>query len=172
MNTITEQLEPLRLQNDVSQQSQYAGKPGQTGQAGSFDSILNSQLGTPAAASHPGSAGMAGNASLIASMLLGDTGENSADSEIALLDVAYAKASGALDLFDSYARSIGNDASLRESYSLLEGIDSQVKALRQSTTGLRARNQDFDNLLNNLEAMTVTEKFKFNRGDYQTAFLG
>lgn len=172
MNTITEQLDPLRLQNDVSQQSQYAGRSDRSGQTGSFDSILNSQLGNPVAASHPGSAGMAGNASLIASMLLGDSGENTADSEIALLDAAYAKASGALDLLDSYARSIGNDVSLRDSYSLLEGIDSQVKALRQSTTGLRGRNQDLDNLLNNLEAMTVTEKFKFNRGDYQTSFLG
>lgn len=171
MNIITEQLESLRLPKDASQ----PGRAGQTSQSGSlpgsFDSILTSQLGSDTAREPVSSilAEKAGQAGLIARMLLGDTGGDGAqDSETALFDAAFAQASGTLDLFDSYALSIGNggNADLRQSYSLLEGIDSQVRALRQSTTALRGKNQDFDTLLNNLEAMAVTEKFKFNRGDY------
>lgn len=38
--------------------------------------------------------------------------------------------------------------------------------IKQGTAGVRGKNPGFDSLLNELEVMTATEKFKFNRGDY------
>lgn len=103
-------------------------------------------------------------------MLLGTTEENSAvNPDEDLLQEAFAQASGTLDLWDSYVNALGKPGageSLRDAYSLLQGIDSKVAELKQGTVGVRGQNPGFDSLLNELEVMTATEKFKFNRGDY------
>lgn len=60
----------------------------------------------------------------------------------------------------------GDQGSLKQAYELLQGIDGQVAALKDSTTTLRGQSSGFDSLLNELEVLTTTEKIKFNRGDY------
>ena len=37
--------------------------------------------------------------------------------------------------------------------------------LREDTAGVRGKNPGLDSLLNELEVLTATEIFKFNRGD-------
>lgn len=90
------------------------------------------------------------------------------DADMAVFEAAFAQASGALDLWDDYARVLGNannSMGLKGAYSLLQGIDSQVAQLR--TSPLAGNNAAFDEIINELEVLSVTEKFKFNRGDYQ-----
>ena len=108
---------------------------------------------------------------MISQMLLNGAGQSqAADPDAEILQEAFNQASGTLDLWDSYAKTLGSSSSgagsLRDAYALLQGIDSQVAQLKQGSAGVRGQNPGFDSLLNELEVMTATEKFKFNRGDY------
>ena len=50
----------------------------------------------------------------------------------------------------------------------MQGIDGQVSALKTNTAAVRGQNEGLDSLVNELDVMTATEKFKFNRGDYNS----
>ena len=107
---------------------------------------------------------------MISQMLLGATGgaDETNPTEDVLQD-AFNQASGTLDMWDSYVSTLGNagkNGSLRQAYALLQGIDGQVASLKENTAGLRGQNAGLDTLVNNLEVLATTEKFKFNRGDY------
>lgn len=166
MEINAEQLEALlRVQE---QQAQNARKP--EGQPGVFDALLARQLsgqesGAAASPLPPGT-----QTALFSQILLNGAGTSQAtDPDAAVLQAAFEQASGTLDLWDTYAKTLGSspaDGSLREAYALLEGIDSEVTRLRQDTAGVRGKNPGLDDLLNELEVLTATEKFKFNRGDY------
>ncbi|MBQ3058840.1 MAG: hypothetical protein IJD16_00785 [Desulfovibrio sp.] len=169
MNITTEQMEALLLR----QSQQAGGLPRQSGQSGSFEALLARQMNDEADASAvsgafltPGTA----QSGLISQMLLQSSEQSrAADADTQVLQAAFDQASGTLELWDDYARALsssGQETSLRDAYAMLEGIESQVSRLRQDTDSLRGRNPGFDSLLNELEVMTVTEKFKFNRGDY------
>lgn len=142
------------------QEQQAQRKTGEASQ--DFNTLLFQELSADSmggAASVPGTP----QAQMISQILL-DSGQHTDTSS---RNAAFDQASGALDLWDAYARSIGGgQASLRDAYSILEGIDSKVSRLRQDTAGLQGRNTGLDDVLNQLEIMTATEKFKFNRGDY------
>ena len=165
----TEQMDALlRLQEQ--QATERTAKNQRTQQGGlDFGAMLTDALGTGA----QGTGGVmplgGGQAAMISQMLLGSTEESQAtDPDNAVLMEAFSQASGTLELWDKYANTLGKagDSSLREAYSLLEGIDSQVAQLRESTAGMRGQNAGLDSLLNELSVMAATEKFKFNRGDY------
>lgn len=167
MEINAEQLEALlRVQE---QQAQTARKP--TGQPGVFDALLTEQLAgqdNGAAATSPLPPGA--QAALYSQILLNGVGASEAtDPDTAVFQAAFDQASGTLDMWDMYAKTLGSsptDSSLREAYALLEGIDSEVSKIRQDTAGVRGKNPGLDGLLNELEVLTATEKFKFNRGDY------
>ncbi|QLA15040.1 hypothetical protein [Desulfolutivibrio sulfoxidireducens] len=55
---------------------------------------------------------------------------------------------------------------LRQAYGVLEHIESGVQKLKQDWPGMDQENPDMGSLVNELEVMAVTEKIKFNRGDY------
>lgn len=105
--------------------------------------------------------------SLYNPIILNEVNTATDDPDLAIFEAAFAQASGTLDLWDDYAKALGsaaNGSSLRNVYSLLEGIDNQVAQLR--TNPLAGKNAAFDDILNELEVLSATEKFKFNRGDY------
>lgn len=169
MEISTEQLEALLRQQE--QQATAARRQADTSDG--FEALLAQQLGGGAELANaaggllpPGAA----QAGLISQMLLnGAEQEQTRDPDAEILQEAFAQASGTLDLWDSYAKTLGSSAdggSLRDAYALLQGIDSQVARIRQNTVGVRGKNPGFDSLLNELEVMTATEKFKLNRGDY------
>lgn len=165
----------------LRQQEQSAGtahKP--AGQGAGFEAALAEQLGLGGAGAFPSAGAVSGGqgmqaaqasqASMISQMLLGVTGENNdVDPHEDVLREAFTQASGTLDMWDLYVNTLGDagrGGSLREAYALLQGIDGQVSALKENTTGLRGQNPGLDTLVNNLEVLAATEKFKFNRGDY------
>ena len=168
MNINTDQLEALlRLQEQ--QAATLRKQAGQQGQG--FEALLAQELGMGGAVDSgqplaPGSA----QSGLISQMLLQGTAPAQAiDPDAAVLQAAFAQASGTVDMWDGYARAIGSageGSSLKDAWTMLEGIETQVARLRQDTAGVRGQNPGFDSLLNELEVLTATEKFKFNRGDY------
>lgn len=170
MEIDTSQLEALLRQ----QEQQALSRSKAPGKGSDFGNILARQLGGEgtAALDAPDMSKGAAQAGMISQMLLGEVGQAEAlDPDMAVLEAAFSQASGALDMWDAYAKTLGADAgtaSLREAYAMLEGIDGQVSRLKQDTAAVRGKNSGLDSLLNELEVMTATEKFKFNRGDYNT----
>lgn len=170
------EIDTTALEALLRQQEQAAGSTSRTqAKAGAFEAALARELGVaelggPNGAPLPPGAAQAG---LISSMLMSNVAETSAveaeNADADLLQDAFAQASGTLDLWDAYTGALGSSSdksSLRNAYALLQGIDGQVAALKDSTAAVRGKNSGFDSLLNELEVMTATEKFKFNRGDY------
>jgi hypothetical protein len=157
-----EELGAIQGQQTTPTRKQQAGTSG-------FEELLTETLATQENQTTAGIAAPAPPpAGLIANMLLGaDSAQETKEDEEALLQDAFTQASGALDKWDSYAQSLKTPGgTLRDSYALLEEIDSTVSGLRQDTAALRDRSPAMDSLLNELEIMTLTEKIKFNRGDY------
>ncbi len=170
MEINTDQLEALlRLKE---QQAQNLPRDG--AKPGIFDAILAEQMGADPSDKLGASAGSlstsAAQAAMFSQILLDRSeGGNALDSDAAVLEAAFEQASGALNLWDAYAKSLGSpggNANLRDAYALLEGIDSQVAKMRQDSSALRKPNPGLDSVLNELEILSATEKFKFNRGDY------
>lgn len=64
---------------------------------------------------------------------------------------------------DKLAAGSGSD-SLKQAYGVLEHIESGVRQLKEDLP--ESSSSGLGSLVNELEVMTVTEKFKFNRGDY------
>lgn len=171
MKVTNDQLEALLRQQSQSSSTSRA----QTAQGGGFEAALNEQLGLEnavATSAFPTAAsGQASQASMISQMLLGTTQTESADVDEDVIQSAFSQASGTLDMWDSYVNALGSSGqggSLREAYSLLQGIDGQVAALKTNTATVRGQNTGLDSLVNELDVMTATEKFKFNRGDYNS----
>lgn len=171
MKVTNDQLEALLRQQSQSSSTSRT----QTAQGGGFEAALTEQLGLEnavATSAFPTSAtGQTSQASMISQMLLGTTQTEATDIEEDVIQSAFSQASGTLDMWDSYVNALGSSGqggSLREAYSLLQGIDGQVAALKTNTAAVRGQNTGLDSLVNELDVMTATEKFKFNRGDYNS----
>jgi len=73
-----------------------------------------------------------------------------------------------LDSFDSYAQKIGarGPLDLKSAYAELEDVARGLGALKDKGVEQEQRLPGFQAMLNELEVMTTTERFKLNRGDY------
>lgn len=166
MNIRTEQLNAL-----FKQQELLAQKPASTGKQ-DFGAALAQELGLDSGTKKPGATPLPGSqANVIGQMLLGSTEKSSApETEMeVVMQQALEQASGALDTWESYVGALGQSGtqgSLREAYSYLQGLDQQVAALKQGAQPVQGKNPGLDSLVQELDVMTTTEKFKFNRGDY------
>ena len=67
------------------------------------------------------------------------------------------------DYADTLAADSGGD-SLKQAYGVLENIENGVRQLKEDLPD--GASPGLGSLVNEMEVMTVTEKFKFNRGDY------
>jgi hypothetical protein len=164
-------IRPEQLNNLLPVQGVTTGAPGgQTKATGAFEDILaEEQLrvsvensGSAIAPPPPGT----GRTDIIGNMLLGVEEETPVSADEAVLDEAFGQVSGTLDLLDKYSASLGSADSLREAYSLLNDIDGKVADIEQDAARLRTQNPVLDSLLDELKTIALTEKIKFNRGDY------
>ncbi len=74
-----------------------------------------------------------------------------------------------LSKWENYAENLaapGAAQGLRQAYGVLEDISGQVSSLKKANPGMDQAHPDLKSMLDEIEIMTVTEKFKFNRGDY------
>jgi hypothetical protein len=165
-------IRPDQLNNLLPAQGTTTAAPGgQTKTSNVFDDILaeeqlRANAGSGDSAVVPPPPG-AGRTDLIRSMLLGGAEEEKpVSAEEAVLNEAFNQVSDTLDALDKYSISLGSARSLRETYSLLDDIDGRVNGLEKDSGTLRAQYPALDSLLNELKILSVTEKIKFNRGDY------
>lgn len=74
-----------------------------------------------------------------------------------------------LHKWENYAQVLktpGTGDDLRQAYGYLENIQSEVQVLKGAAPSLRTENPSLKSMVDELEILTVTEQFKFNRGDY------
>ncbi len=73
-----------------------------------------------------------------------------------------------LGRLDAYAASLAapSGPDLRGAYSLLQSMDGDIKALRQSAPDLGSRHAGLAAMVNELAVITTAETVKLNRGDY------
>lgn len=165
MEINTQNLEAL-----LQLQEQQAQLPRRSNnQAQGFEALLNDQLAAEAAGGLAGPSAAQEAGAALYSQLIMETPrtESVMDPDMAVLDAAFEQASGALDMWDKYAAILGTspaDSALRDAYSLLEGIDGRIMELKNNPAA--GSNPALSGLLNELEVLSATEKFKFNRGDY------
>ena len=74
-----------------------------------------------------------------------------------------------LDKWDVYAQSLQGapgEAGLKRAYGVLDDIDGTVKKLKGDNPDLSGMSPALRGMVSELEVMAVTERIKFNRGDY------
>ncbi len=170
MNIRTDNVESLLKQQELQAKKPAAAKSGATE---GFGAAFAEQVALGGADNDTQvDASLAGIQPSVVQQLLISGAENTAASEENMTtSQAFDRASGALDMWDSYVnvlRTSGTNGNLRDAYSLLEGVDAHVSTLKTEAEPLLKQNPQLASLVNELEVLSTTEKFKFNRGDYTT----
>ncbi len=163
MKISTEQLSALLAQQELQSKRQMTGAEG-------FDSLLNQELQNAGAGNLASMPPPGVGTGIIGQILMGESsGEmEKADPFESIMQQAFSDATGTMELWESYTKALSDSSQtgLREAYGVLQGIDSKMAALKESTASIKGRNPGLDSVMNELEVMAFTEKFKFNRGDY------
>ncbi len=169
MEIRTEQLEALLKQQEL--QAKKSSAPKNEG-GGDFAAALEQEVTLGGATTGIQSAPPPGVQASLANQVLLMDAENISTSESAGLSnsEAYNFASQTMDQLNSYANTLREpgQGNLRDAYSALEQVATQVQTLKQQSQPLLEQNSDLAGLINELEVLATTEKFKFNRGDYLT----
>ena len=163
MKVRVEELNALLQQEQAGQKAQTKGE--------GFEALLAKELRQPegevqgAPPPPPGA-----QAGVIGQMLLDPLAQaESPDPLEEALQQSLLQASSLLDSMNAYVNALsarGADGNLKAIYPLLEGLEQQMGALKQGAVPLEAKHAGLTSLINELEILTTTEKFKFNRGDY------
>ena len=137
----------------------------------SFEDLLSQEVGksqfqTGAAGSQapPPGAKVYGISPLLAAQEISQI-ENPSDTEQKVME----HIDSLLHNWENYARVLKTPATgdgLRQAYGFLENIQSEVNELKGSAPDLGKDHPNLKSMVNELEILTVTEQFKFNRGDY------
>ena len=167
MEIRTEQVQAL-----LQQQEQVAKRQTSGTDAG-FTALLANQMELAATQNtvRPDSVSGTGlQAGMVGQMLLAsaENASPTANSTAPSMQQLFSQTSTALDMWDSYVAKLGDarSTSLRDAYSLLDGVDQQVSSLKQQAGSALSQNPQLASIVNELEVLTATEKFKLNRGDY------
>lgn len=158
-----DQLESVRLD-----QTTQTGRAAQSGAA--FGDILNQEVSKPGAQSASSTAslpppGGLGTLSALIGVQEVEATTPVTQAENAIMD----KVDSVLDKWDQYAQSLGStdgSSNLKEAYGVLDDIDGTVRQIRGDNPDLADKHPVLQGLVSEIEAMTVTERIKFNRGDY------
>ena len=79
------------------------------------------------------------------------------------------KVDNLLDKWDQYAQNLqgtSGSADLKKAYGVLQDIDGTVQQLKGDNPDLAQAHPALQGVVSELEVMAVTERIKFNRGDY------
>ena len=151
------------------QQTEALRKPQPAGEG--FDALLAEQLGNQGVASSSVDMHAALSQGVRAAPLA--TVEQGAElSALAaaqgMLGEASEKMEGMFAGFETYAGHLtsANPAGLRAAYSQLEKTAGDIAAFRAAFPDMETRHPELASMVNELDLLATTEKFKFNRGDY------
>lgn len=161
----------MKIQTDQIAPVQQTGRVQTARQATAtdFGELLAKEVGqaqqaAPAAAAAPPPplAGVAGLAQAMAVQAPGKVADISSERRAVMDNV-----DGILNQWEKYSGQLsGGSTQLRQAYGTLDNIHSGVKKLKDEHPGLDGHSPQLSSLVNELEVMAVTEKIKFNRGDY------
>lgn len=79
------------------------------------------------------------------------------------------KVENLLDKWDQYAQNLQGNAGqvdLKKAYGVLQDIDGTVQQIKGENPNLAERSPALQGVVSELEVLAVTERIKFNRGDY------
>ena len=165
MKIKSEYLEALR-QEDVQRARQLSG-------TGTFDDVLameSAKKDTACVAQETPGAKSVLAPPLLAGVDCAETAtEEAADATPLTGRTVMEHLDSVLDQLESYASTLKGDTAqsgLRNAYGVLEGISTQVDQLKQTLPDLPEGNAALQSVVDELEILAVTERFKFNRGDY------
>ena len=162
MNIQPDQLESVRL--DPTPQTNRG-----TQSSTAFGDILNSEVAktgtntTASTASLPPPGGLGTLSALIGAQSV-EASPPLTKAENAILD----KLDSALDKLDQYAQNLRSTASLKQAYGVLDDIEGEVQKIKGDNPDLATQYPALQGVVSQLEVMTVTERIKFNRGDYSS----
>lgn len=73
-----------------------------------------------------------------------------------------------LSTLENYTSQLASDgkADLRGAYSMLENVSGKINELKERYPDMAKEHPELASLVNELDVLTVTETYKFNRGDY------
>lgn len=170
---INEELERLLSTEQYRQQARPVGNSGGEG----FESLLTQQLrqsdvtaqtdaqmlralSDPMRLAHIDAAALGGLGAV--------EGSGEADGDDALIQTLTFGISSTLDGMDKYAASLqsGSATSLKDAWTALQSMNSSISGMRQEMGQLSKPHAELESMLNELEVLSATETFKFNRGDY------
>lgn len=155
MNINTEYVEALQKQQETFRKTTET--PSGDGFARVFSKEINRTEVAPA--QQAGRSAAIDPAMLVSPVASRNDAENST-----LLENITGQASGILDAWDRYAGNLASGGSQKAAWTSLLGLDEQVQALRGSMKGLN--DPALESVVNELEIMAATEKFRLSRGDY------
>ncbi|XPV76687.1 MAG: hypothetical protein ACNI27_01865 [Desulfovibrio sp.] len=74
---------------------------------------------------------------------------------------------GALSKLENFAKNLEAPSGLKQAHSALEELTGDLEAMKEKWPDLAEKHPELGAVVNELEVLSVTERFKFNRGDYQ-----
>ncbi len=168
MNIRTQNIEALLSQQELQAKKSSSAKSGSgAGFAEAF--AEQAALGGAVQSAQQQSTAIGVQTNLVQQMLLQNVESVSASGDSASTQKVVDQVSDNLDMWESYAEQLqtpGGQGNLRNAHTLLAGIESQVSSLKESSQDTLKQNPELASIVNQLEVMSVTERIKFNRGDY------
>lgn len=73
---------------------------------------------------------------------------------------------GTTEEMDMYSASLQDPADLKQAWTSLSAMSQNISAMQKNYAKLSNQDSSIESMLNSLDVMTVTETYKFNRGDY------
>ncbi|CCH49032.1 flagellar assembly protein FliX [Pseudodesulfovibrio piezophilus] len=149
-------IHPDQIEGVQPEQLQRKNKTNTSGQA--FGDLLNQEVAK--GESPQSAAGVA--PPQIVNPLIATEAVNSVSTDTD--DTVEGQVESVLDKWDDYATTLaGPEAGLKSAYGTLDQIASEVAAIKEGDADL---DPGLKSIVDELETLTATEQFKFNRGDY------
>ncbi len=162
MKIRTEQISPLQQQDRERVRERE--------ETGKFGELLAQEVHkTSPQPTDQASAALAGARALGATQLLATQSAATTDTQSATEQKVMENIDSLLSKWENYAQQLSTplaEESLRQAYGMLETIQDGVQRLKSDAPNLGQSNPSLQSMVDEIEILTVTEQFKFNRGDY------
>lgn len=153
------QIEALKQEQSKARQK--------TAQNGAFGDVLSQEVGRSAAQGGPSKAGPPpGGPHAVNPLLRAEHVSPVGRTEKAEQEVMRS-VENVLSRWENYAAHLGSPmGSMKTAYGELEAISGEVKRIKSEHPGLSENHPGLNDIVNELEVLSASEQFKFNRGDY------
>lgn len=170
MKIRNEQLQPLQESEARRAKTQKSAE--------GFDDLFSKELTANTAQGGPGSAISAAMPGITGPLTIQNPALLAMQAELApgamqaagmgILQDATNDMQSMLSTLDSYARQLALDekADMRDAYSMLENVSGKINELKTRYPEMVKENPGLASIIEELDVLTITETYKFNRGDY------